>query len=99
MYLSKYRHLSLFLFSCCLIALLAACGSGGSTATGAGQTATTGAGNPGKTPTAGPAGSSNPGGSTPTTVTVQTSCPSAGTARAAVMPSLTLGRQQNVVYI
>lgn len=52
--------------------------------------------NPGQTPTA-----SSKGSSTPTTAPVpptQTSCPAAGTARAAVTAPLVLGSHQNIVY-
>ena len=78
------RYLSLSLINCCLLFLLAACGSGG------------------PIPTSGGAGTPQAHGSptpTPTLPPTQTSCPAAGTARAAVMTPLTLGSQQNIVYI
>jgi len=88
---NKCFHRCLFAFSgCCLILLLAACGSGG--------------GKPVTTPTT-TGNSPTPGNGTvtpPATATAlpptQTSCPAAGTARAAVMPPVTLGTHQNIVY-
>ena len=83
-----YRHLSLSLIGCCLLFLLAACGSGSSTR--GGQTLTSGdAGTPAAH------GSPTP---TPRLPPTQTSCPVAGTARAAVMTPITLGSHQNIVY-
>jgi hypothetical protein len=84
-----YRHLSLLFIGCCLIFLLAACGSG--SPTGVGQTPTpSGSGTP---PTHGSPTS------TPTLPAAKTSCPAAGTARAAMMTPFTLGSHQNIVYI
>ncbi len=90
-----YRHLLLIFSSCCLIFLLSACSpfpSGGTS-----PTPTTGGGttisSQGNTPTA--------ASGTPTTVPVpptQTSCPAAGTARAAVTATLALGNHVNLVY-
>src|SRR6266849_1039934 len=72
-----------------LIFLLAACGSGGTTS---GTPTTTGGQTPGVTPTTN-------GGSAPAPLpATQTSCPAAGTARAAVMTTLTLGNHPNIVY-
>ena len=82
-------HYPRFLFTflgCCLIFLLAACGSGG---TNSGTTPTPTSGNATVTPP--PTATALP----PT----QTSCPAAGTARAAVMAPLGLGNHQNIVYI
>ena len=82
-----YRYLSRSLIGCCLIFLLAACGSG--PPTGVGQTPT-------------PSGSGTPpahGSPTATLPATKTSCPAAGTARAAVMTPFTLGSHQNIVYI
>src|SRR5215469_12692939 len=84
-----YRYLSRSLIGCCLIFLLAACGSG--SPTGVGQTPT-------------PSGSGTSpahGGPTPapTLPATQTSCPAAGTARAAVMTPFMLGGHPNIVYI
>ncbi len=80
-------HRFLFtLLGFCLIFLLAACGSGGSTS-----------GTP--TPTSGNTPTQV---ITPTTAPVpptQTSCPPAGTARAWVKANLVLGNNQNLVYI
>jgi eukaryotic-like serine/threonine-protein kinase len=91
-------HSFIFLLLCSfLIFLLAACGSGGSNASA--TTTTTG-----NTPTTTP-GTTSPGnGGTNSTVTTapvpptQTNCPSAGMARAAVMPSLAQGNRANIVY-
>ncbi len=87
---TRFQRFLFAFLGCCLIFLLAACGSGG------GKTVTT--------PTT-TSNSPTPGNSTvtpPATATVlpptQTSCPAAGTARAAVMPPLALGTHQNVVY-
>jgi eukaryotic-like serine/threonine-protein kinase len=86
-----YRCLSRSLIGCCLIFLLAACGSG--SPTGVGQTPTpSGAG----TPPAQAHGSPTPTATLPAT---QTSCPAAGTARAAVMTPFKPGSHQNIVYI
>ena len=85
------NHRFLLAFLCgCLILLLAACGSSNQPANG-GTTPTSSAGSiatAGHTP-----------GSAPTLPPLLTSCPSAGTARAAVMPPLALGNHQNIVYI
>ncbi len=83
------HRLLLSLIGCCLIFLLAACGSGSPPAVG-------------QTPTAGGSGTPPAHGgttSTPTLPPTQTSCPAAGTARAAVMTPLALGSHQNIVYI
>lgn len=95
----KHRtHRFLFTLSgFCLIFLLAACGSGGSntsaTPTTTGNTPTSGtSATPGTTPPAN-------GGTTATIPPTQTSCPAAGTGRAAIMPTLALGSHQNIVYI
>ncbi len=91
-------HRFLFiLLGACLIFLLAACGSGGSatsaTPTTTGNTPSSGtSATPGKTPPAN-------GGTTAPIPSTQTSCPAAGTSRAAIMPTLALGSHQNIVYI
>jgi hypothetical protein len=92
---NRYSRFLFPLMGCCLIFLLAACGSvGNNTSTTPTTTGNTPAGSatgkPGTTPP-------STGGSTvPPT---QTSCPATGTARAAVMPPLALGNHQNIVYI
>ncbi len=82
-----YRRLSLSLIGCCLIFLLAACGSGSPTREDP---------TPSAASTSPAHGSSTPTAKLPPT---QTSCPAAGTARAAVMTPLALGSHQNIVYI
>src|SRR5712692_9409792 len=98
------------LLGCLLIVLLAACGSGNPpTANGTptssstpGATATATSGSPKSTPTSSTGSGSTPatpdGGTTPVPTT-QTSCPAAGTTRAAVMATLALGNHPNIVYI
>jgi eukaryotic-like serine/threonine-protein kinase len=83
---NRYPRFLFPLLGCCLIFLLAACGSGGS------NTSTTPTTTPGTTPPVN-------GGTTATVPPTQTSCPAAGTGRAAVMPTLALGNHQNIVYI
>ena len=87
--LRSHRFLFAFLSSC-LILLLAACGSNSRPAN-EGTTSTSS--------TAGTATSDRTAGTTTDLSQVQTSCPSAGMARAAVMPPLGLGNHQNIVYI
>src|SRR5207249_4829623 len=87
MNISYYRHF--LLIGCCLLFLLAACGSG--SATKGGQTPTPGGS--GRPPAH---GSPTP---TPTLPPTQTSCPAAGAARALVTAPLSLGHDQNLVYI
>lgn len=87
--LRSHRFLFAFLSSC-LILLLAACGSNSQPANqGTASTSSTG----------GTATSDRTAGTTANLSAIQTSCPPAGTARAAVMPPLALGNHQNVVYI
>src|SRR6266700_3933863 len=81
-----YRRLSLSLIGCCLIFLLAACGSGSPTREDP---------TPSAASTSPAHGSSTP---TPKLPPTQTSCPAAGTARAAVMTPLTLGSHQKIVF-
>ena len=86
--LVRSRSFLSIILGCCLIFLLAACGSGGST-------------NGTPTPTN---GSTPTQAITPTATTVpvpptQTSCPPAGTARAWVTANLALGKNQNIVYV
>jgi eukaryotic-like serine/threonine-protein kinase len=82
---TRTHHCVFTLLASCLIFLLAACGSGGST-----------------TGTATPTSGTPTQAITPTTVPVpptQTSCPPAGTARAWVTANLTVGQNQNIVYV
>jgi len=88
-----YPRILLSLVSCCLVILFAACSSStgsatptpGTTPTSSGTTATVD-----HTPTTAPPATVPP---------TQTNCPAAGTARAAVVPSLALGSHPNIVYI
>jgi len=97
MQLTRAQHFFFFLSSFCLIMLLAACGSAASNTS---TTPTT----TGNTPTGTASvtsGTTQPGNGV-TTAPVPptlTSCPTNGTARAAIMPSLALGNHQNAVYI
>src|SRR5260221_10295170 len=86
---TRNRRLLLASAGAFLIFLLAACGSGGTTS---GTPTTTGGQTPGVTPT-------TSGGSAPAPLpATQTSCPAAGTVRAAVMTALTLGNHPNILY-
>jgi hypothetical protein len=95
-HLTRSHRFLFFLLSSCLIFLLAACGSGGSNTS---ITPTTTRNTPTTNATVTP-GTTQPG-SGVTTAPVpptQTSCPSTGTARAAIMPTLALGNHQNIAY-
>ena len=72
-------------FGLCLIVLLAACG---------GSTSTTGI-----VPIPPTQSSSQPGTTSPVAQPTSTDCPGVGTARAAVMPPLTLGNHQVLSYV
>ena len=106
MYNTRLHRFLLSFLGCFLILLLVACGSGSPPATGSGTpgSTTTGASGtvaPGHTPGVTPP---TGGGITPVATTVpvpptQTSCPAAGTARAAVTAPLALGNHPNIVYI
>src|SRR5690349_15417294 len=88
---SLLSHRFLFAFlSSCLILLLTACGSNSQPA----NEGTTPTSNTGSTAT-----SNRTAGTTANLPPIQTSCLSAGMARAAVMPPLVLGNHQNIVYI
>src|SRR5258706_2207818 len=101
MYRIRSRPFLISFFLCCITLLVVACGSSG---TGSHPTV-------GTTPVASPTnskGSTTPtnGSGSPasfsTTVpmpSTQTSCPAAGTARAAVIAPLALGSHQNIIYI
>lgn len=88
----------LSLLGCSLLLLLAACGSSGTPPPTGGQTPTSSATvTASKTPAVTP-GTTPAANTVPVPVT-QTSCPAAGTARAAVIAPLALGNHQNIVYL
>src|SRR6266487_733585 len=92
---TRCRPFRVAFFSCCLAILIIACGSTG-TNQGVSLSPTSSA----HTPTGG-SGTAQPV-TTTTTGSLppgSTSCPPQGTARAAVMPLLTLGSHQNIVYL
>lgn len=94
---TRYYRFLFTLLGGLLILLLAACGSSTPPTTGGATPTTNGSGTAvqGQTP-----GTTPPTGSTTATVPpTQTSCPASGTARTAVMTSLTLGNHPNLVYI
>src|SRR5579859_6538998 len=94
---TRYYRFLFTLLGFFLILLLAACGSSTPPTTGGTSPTTSGSGTavqgqtPGTTPPS--------GGLTAPVPPTQTSCPAAGTARAAVMPPLTLGNHPNLVYV
>ncbi len=103
MYKSRLNQLLYSFIGCALLFMLAACGSSGGTTTPSTPTSTTtvvqgtgtttpGSQTPGMTP------STSVGGTVSMPAT-QTSCPAAGTARAAVIARLALGSHPNIVYI
>jgi eukaryotic-like serine/threonine-protein kinase len=96
MHLTRSHRFLLFLLCTCLIFLLAACGSGGSNA----STTPTTTGNTSTTNATVTPGTTQPGNGVTTAPVppTQTNCPSTGTARAAIMPTLALGIHQNIVY-
>jgi eukaryotic-like serine/threonine-protein kinase len=97
MQLTRARRFFFFLSSSCLVLLLAACGSAGSNTS---TTPTTTVNTPTSIATV-TSGTTQPGNGV-TTAPVPptlTSCPTTGTARAAIMPSLALDNHQNAVYI
>ena len=97
MQLTRARRFFFFLSSSCLVLLLAACGSAGSNTS---TTPTTTVNTPTGIATV-TSGTTQPGNGV-TTAPVPptlTSCPTTGTARAAIMPSLALDNHQNAVYI
>ncbi|TMD47660.1 MAG: hypothetical protein E6I93_14170 [Chloroflexi bacterium] len=94
----KMLHdIRLFVALCCLLAVLAACSVPSPSGTGGGQTPEPTKSNT-RVPTVTPATSTTTTPAAPTTVAAQASCPAAGTARAAVMPSLALASPANIVY-
>ncbi len=92
---TRYRPFRVAFFSCCLAILIIACGSTG-TNQGVSLSPTSSAHTPtGGSGTAQPVTTNTTGSLPPGS----TSCPPQGTARAAVMPLLTLGSHQNIVYL
>jgi hypothetical protein len=89
----SFREMRLFAVCCCLLVLLAACGPQSLSGTSGGQTLEILQGST-RVPTV-----TTRQGTTATPVAAQTSCPPAGTARAAVMPSLAEGSHSNFVYV
>lgn len=100
MYHTRSRPVLVSFFLCCIALLVVACGSPG---TGSHPTVgTTPGASPTSTSSAPPANGEGSPASASTTIPVpatQTSCPVAGTARAAVIAPLALGSHQNIVYI
>lgn len=84
MFLKKYGSLSLIVLGCLLALLLSACSTPASANVASQSLATS-------------TMSQNNQGATATTVT--TACPAPGTGRAAVLPALTLGTHQTLVYV
>jgi eukaryotic-like serine/threonine-protein kinase len=104
MHKKNYSRPFLLLFGCCMIfsLLLAACGTA-STPSGPGTGSGQGSNNPGNASTATASTATTQALNTVTTpsnstTTVTTSCPAAGTARAAVIRSLPAGSQASIVY-
>lgn len=89
---TSFREMRLFTVFCCLLVLLAACGPQSPPGTSGGQTPEIPEGST-RVPTV-----TARQGTTTTPVAAQTSCPPAGTARAAIMPPLQVGRHANIVY-
>lgn len=100
MYRIRSHPFLISFFLCCIALLVVACGSSGrnyyppvgttpvASSTSKGSTSpTNGSGSPAQVST------------TPPMPAMQTSCPAAGTARAALMTPLALGSHQNIVYI
>jgi eukaryotic-like serine/threonine-protein kinase len=87
------RSIHLLAVFCCLLVILAACGPQTPSGTSGGQTPEIPEGST-RVPTV-----TARQGTTTTPVAAQTSCPPAGTGRAAVMPSLQVGRHANIVYL
>lgn len=89
----SFREMRLFAVCCCLLVLLDACGPQSPSGTSGGQTTEIPQGST-RVPTV-----TARQGTSATPVAAQTSCPPAGTARAAVMPSLQVGSHANIVYL
>jgi hypothetical protein len=89
----SFRDMRLVAVFCCLLVLLAACGPQSPSGTTGGQTPEIPQGST-RVPTV-----TARQGTTTTPVAAQTSCPPAGTSRAAVMPSFQVGSHANIIYI
>lgn len=89
----SFRDMRLLVVFCCLLVLLAACGPQSPSGTSGGQTPEILEGS-----TRVPTVMASQGTTATPTAAAQTSCPPAGTARAAVMPSLQVGSHANFVY-
>src|SRR5260370_8398308 len=92
---SRYPCYLRGLAGCCLIFLLAACGSGAIPPTKGGTTPTAVTGS---TPAVTPGTTPTPAATTVLVPPTQTSCPPAGTARALVIAPLALGSHATIVY-
>src|SRR5579859_6514404 len=99
MHTTRHHPFLIAFYIVCLTILITACGStptnqgGNASPTASVETSGSATAQP---VTTHPTSSTPPGGSVPP---VSTSCPSQGTARAAVMPPVTLGSDQNIVYV
>jgi hypothetical protein len=93
-----FREMRLYAVCCCLFVLLAACGTQSPSGTSGGQTPGP-IGNSTKVPTMTTGKSTTAPTSSTATLATQTSCPPAGMARAAVMPSLAGGSHSSFVYV
>ncbi len=96
MYLVRSRSSLSTILGCYLVFLLAACGSGGSNA----NTTPTTIGSASTNNATATRETTQPGNGVTTAPVppTQTNCPSTGTARAAILPTLALGNHQNIVY-
>ncbi len=94
----SFRDMRLFAVCCCLLVLLAACGPQSPSATSGGQTTEIPEGST-RVPTVTAGQGTPPTPVATSTAAAQTSCPLAGTARAAIMPSLAEGSHSNFVYV
>ena len=90
---NRFSRCIFALLGCLLIFLLAACGETGVNPPSTGSPTSTA--NPSKTPLPG----SSPTITTAPVPPTQTSCPPAGTVRAAVIAPLALGKDANIVYL
>jgi hypothetical protein len=93
---SRHPYYLLALAGCCLIFLLAACGSGAMPPTKGGTTPTAVTGS---TPAVTPGTTPTPAATTVLVPPTQTSCPPAATARALVTAPLALGSHASIVYL
>ena len=96
----KKRYYSATILFCTLLLLLTACSTpGGGTGNGSTTPTPTTTHSGSNTPTPSASGTSTPAVQTVSMPHTDTSCPTTGTARAAVMRTLALGSHQNLVYI